>query len=229
MPSANHLGTRQRGSFAECLLLTLGKLYFFSHLTFKLFLQSSYNIWYSMFQCGTFLGLFLHFFNLFHLIKFSWIIQIITASHSNNEKMNGKMIFMLFSIMWGRIQKQTTNFEHLVYETRPWTCGRVVFKFYKKANEVQKSWNLSRCHDIICGRCDKKLRRFCASCHVRCLPPRRPLHEIIKLLRRFFGLQALYVTTCAKHSQFLSQPPHMISWHLDKFHDFRTSFAFYRI
>ena len=39
------------------------------------------------------------FFNLFHLIEFSLIIQIITASHSNNEKMNGKMIFMLFSIM----------------------------------------------------------------------------------------------------------------------------------
>jgi len=39
-----------------------------------------------MFQCGTFLGLFLYFFNLFHLIEFSWIIQIITASHSNNEK-----------------------------------------------------------------------------------------------------------------------------------------------
>ena len=28
---------------------------------------------------------------------------------------------------------------------------------------------------------------------------------------------------------FLPQPPHMISWHLIKFHDFRTSFAFYRI
>ena len=42
------------------------------------------------------------------------------------------MIFMLFSIMWGRIQEQTTNFEHLVHETWPQTCGRVIFKFYKK-------------------------------------------------------------------------------------------------
>ena len=61
-------------------------LIFFSLLTSKLFLQSSYNTWYSMFQCGIFLGLFLYFFNLFQLIEFSWIIQIITASHSNNEK-----------------------------------------------------------------------------------------------------------------------------------------------
>ena len=26
------------------------------------------------------------FFNLFYLIEFSWTVQIITASHSNNEK-----------------------------------------------------------------------------------------------------------------------------------------------
>ena len=38
-----------------------------------------------MFQCGTFLELFLYFFNLFHLIEFSWIIQIITASHEKNS------------------------------------------------------------------------------------------------------------------------------------------------
>ena len=44
---------------------------FFLFLTSKLFLQSSYNTWYSMFQCGTFLILFLYFFNLFHLIEFS--------------------------------------------------------------------------------------------------------------------------------------------------------------
>ena len=99
-----------------------------------------------MFQCGTFLRLFLYFFNLFHLIEFSWIIQIITASHSNNEKMNGKMIFMLFSIMWGRIQEQTTNFEYLIHETWPRTCGRVVFKFYKKQ---MKTENLETCRDVM--------------------------------------------------------------------------------
>jgi hypothetical protein len=31
------------------------------------------------------------------------------------------------------------------------------------------------------------------------------------------------------HLKFLSQTPHMISRYLVKFHDFRTSFAFYRI
>ena len=99
-----------------------------------------------MFQCGIFFGRFLYFFNLFHLIEFSWIIQIITASHSNNEKMNGKMIFMIFSIIWGRIQEQTTNFEHLVHETWPRTCGRVVFKFYKKQT---KSKNHETCQDVM--------------------------------------------------------------------------------
>ena len=176
-----------------------------------------------MFQCGTFLGLFLYFFNLFHLSEFSWIIQIITASHLNNKKINGKMIFMLFSIMWGRIQEQTTNFEHLVHETWPRTCGWVVFKFYKKANEVQKSWNLLRCHDIICGGYDKNLRRFRVSCHVRCLQPRRPLHKIMKLLRRFFSLQASYVTTCAKPSQIFftaSTYDIMTYWQVSWFSDF---------
>ena len=100
--SANQ-NTRQRAAAANGwqppLTLTLGKAVicrvsffdtrqtiFFSLLTSKLFLRSSYNTWYSMFQCGTFLGLFLYLFNLFHLIEFSWIIQIIIASHSNNEK-----------------------------------------------------------------------------------------------------------------------------------------------
>ena len=52
------------------------------------------------------------------------------------------MIFMLFSIMWGRNQEQTTNFEHLVHETWPRTCGRVVFKLYKKQtkSENHETW-----------------------------------------------------------------------------------------
>ena len=116
-----------------------------------------------MFQCGTFLRLFLYFFNLFHLIEFSWIIQIITASHSNNEKMNEKMIFMLFSIMWGHIQEQTINFEHHVHETWPRTYGRVVFKFYKKQTKTE---NLETCRDVMISYVEamiKKLRRFRAS------------------------------------------------------------------
>ena len=53
---------------------------------------------------------------------------------------------MLFSIKWGRIQDQTTNFEHLVHKTWPWTCGRVVFKFYKKQT---KSENHETCQDVM--------------------------------------------------------------------------------
>ena len=43
----------------------------------------------------------------------------------------------VFSIMWGRIQDQTTNFKHLVHETWPRTRGRVVFKFYKKQTKSE--------------------------------------------------------------------------------------------
>ena len=112
-----------------------------------------------MFQCDTFLGLFLYFFNLFHLIEFSWIMQIITASHSNNEK----MIFMLFSIMWGRIQEQTTNFEHLVHETWPRTCGRVVFKFYKKQT---KSENHETCQDVMISYVEAMIKIWEGLVHV---------------------------------------------------------------
>ena len=109
------------------------------------------------------------------------------------------MIFMLFSIMWGRIQEQTTNFKHLVHETWPQTCGRVVFKFYKKANEFRKLWNLSRCHDIICGGCDKNLRRFRTSCHVRFKNLRR---SFMILWRGRRGGKHRMWQTCAKPPQF---------------------------
>ena len=62
------------------------------------------------------------------------------------KKINGKIIFMLFSIMWGRIQEHTTNFEHLVHETWPRTCGRVVFKFYKKQTKFE---NHEICQDVM--------------------------------------------------------------------------------
>ena len=48
--------------------------------------------------------------------------------------------------MWGRIQEQTTNFEHLVHETWPQTCGRVVFKFYKKQTKFE---NYETCRDVM--------------------------------------------------------------------------------
>ena len=134
-----------------------------------------------------------------------------------------KLIVMLVSVVRGRVQERTRNFGHLVHETWPRTCVRSVFKFYKKTNEVRKSWNLLRYRDIIYGGYDKNFRRFRARCHVRCLPPRRPLQEIMKLLRRFFGLQASYVTTCAKPAQiFITASPYeiMTSWQVSWFSDF---------
>ena len=144
--------------------------------------------------------------------------------------MNRKMIFMLFSIMWGRIQEQTTNFEHLVHETWPRTCGRIVFKFYKKANEVRKSWKLSRCQDIICGGCDKKIEEVS---HKFVTYNAYHLVGLFAKSWNFFGDSSVCKHRTWQFTRnlrnFLSQPPHMISWHLNKFHDFQTSFAFYRI
>ena len=82
--------TRQRGSFAECHFLTLGKPYFFHFWPPNIFYSPHTIPGTPCSNAAHFSDFFLYFFNLFHLIEFSWIIQIITTSHSNNEKMNGK-------------------------------------------------------------------------------------------------------------------------------------------
>jgi len=64
---------------------------------------------------------------------------------------------------------------------------------------------------------------------VRCLKPIRAAHEIKKPIRIFSGLYASYVITFRNFVKFLPQPLHIISWHHDKFHDFLTMFAFYKI
>ena len=71
--------------FAECYFLTLRKPYFFTFdlQTFSTVLRQYLVLHVPMWHIS---WTFLYFFNLFHLIEFSWIIQIITASHSNNEK-----------------------------------------------------------------------------------------------------------------------------------------------
>ena len=77
---------------------------------------------------------------------------------------------MLLSPFWSLTREMKRIFEHFVQKTRPRTCGRMVFKFFKKkANKVWKPGDLSRCDDIIRGGCGKKLRRFRTICHVRCL------------------------------------------------------------
>ena len=42
------------------------------------------------------------------------------------------MIFMLLSPVRGLTQEMKRNFEHLVQETGPQTCGRLAFKLQKK-------------------------------------------------------------------------------------------------
>ena len=134
-----------------------------------------------------------------------------------------KMIFMVLSVVWGRIQEWTRNFKHLVHETWPRTCGRVDFKFYKKQT---KSENHQTCQDVKISYVEAMIKKwggFAQICHVRCLPPHRPLHQIMKLLRRFFGSQASYVTTCAKSSQiFITASTYdiMTSWQVSWFSDF---------
>ena len=143
--------------------------------------------------------------------------------------MNGKMIFMLFSIIWGHIQEHTTNFEHLVHETWPRTCGRVVFKFYKKQTKTE---NLETCRDVMISYVEAVIKNWESFAQVVTHDDCKP-----KNLRRSFMISSRDWRG-GKHRtwqlqqnllKFLSQPPHMISWHLDKFHDFQTSFAFYRI
>jgi hypothetical protein len=131
----------------------------------------------------------LYLVNLFHLIVFLRIIQIWTASHSNNgKKWMEKMIFMLSSLSWGRIQEQTINFEHLVPEACPRTCGRVAFKLYKRQT---KSKNHKTYRDVMISYVEamiKKLRSYHESFHVRYLESEESPHEIMKLLHRFFGV-----------------------------------------
>ena len=95
------------------------------------------------------------------------------------------------------------------------------FKFYKKQTKTK---NLETCRDVMISYVEAVIKiwgGFTQVCHVRCLPPRRPLHEIMKLLRRFFGLQASYVTTCAKPSYFFYHSLNI--W----YHDILTNFMIF--
>ena len=140
-----------------------------------------------------------------------------------------KMIFMLFSIMWGHIQDQTTKFEHLVHETWPRTYGWVVFKFYKKQT---KSENHETCQDVMISYVEAVIKIWESFAQVvmydACKPKNLQRSFMISWRGRQGGKHRTW-QLARNLLNFLSQPPHMISWHLDKFHDFRTSFAFYRI
>ena len=83
--------------------------------------------------------------------------------------MSRKMIFMLLSPVWGLIREMKWNFEHLVHETRPRTCGRMVFKFLKKQ---MKSKNHEFCEDLVISYVEAMVKNwegFAQSYHVQCL------------------------------------------------------------
>ena len=137
--------------------------------------------------------------------------------------MNEKMIFMLFSIMWGRIQEQTTNFEHLVYETWPRTCGRIVFKFYKMQT---KSENHETCWDIVISYVEAMIKILEDFVHVVTYDAYKS-----KNLRRSFiiswrgrrGAKPRTWQTCAKPPQFFitaSTYDILTSWQVSWFSDF---------
>jgi len=68
--------------------------------------------------------------------------------------MNGKMIFMLLSILWYLIDEQIRNFKHYVYETWLRICGSIVFEFYKiqiwsESNEICRDVMISYGESVI--------------------------------------------------------------------------------
>ena len=137
------------------------------------------------------------------------------------KKINGKMIFMFFSIMWGRIQDQTINFEHLVHETWPRTRGRVVFKFNKKQT---KSENHETCQDVMISYVEAMIKIWEGFAQVVTYDACKP-----KNLRRSFmiswrgrqGGEHRTWQTCAKPPQFFYHSLHI--W----YHDISTSFKIF--
>jgi hypothetical protein len=100
----------------------------------KLFLLSTYSTYCSMFKF-MYISLCFYYISLIYFIFriFLAISQVWTANASNiRKKWMKKMTFLLVSLIWGCIQEQTRNLEHVVLETWPQTCVRNVWKFYKK-------------------------------------------------------------------------------------------------
>ena len=142
---------------------------------------------------------------------------------------DSKLIVMLVSVVWGRIQERTRNFGHLDHETWLRTCVRSVFKLYKKQ---MKSENHETCQDVMISYVEAVIKIWGGFAQVvtydACKPKNLQRSFMISWRGRRGGKHRTW-QLARNLLKFLSQPPHMISWHLDKFHDFRTSFAFYRI
>ena len=70
---------------------------------------------------------FLYLTKSFHFKQFFELSQIWTESDSKSRvKLSGKMKFMLFNPIWDHTHQMKRNFEHIVHETQPRTCVRIV-------------------------------------------------------------------------------------------------------
>ena len=115
--------------------------------------------------------------------------------------------------MWGRIQEQTTNFEHFVHETWPQTCCRVVFKLYKKQ---MKSENHETCEDVMISYVEVmiKIKKVSRKLSRTMLANRsRPLHEIdlTSVLSATLGKVATFAE-CLSQWRSANQVPLPSAW-----------------
>ena len=111
----------------------------------------------------------LYLINLLFFMDFFGIIQIWTASDSNNRI---KWVEKWYSCYWVRCEALPRKWKEILNLLfRKYDHERVAEWFLnsKKANEVWKSWDLSRSRDIIREGRGKKLRRFHIIYHVQCL------------------------------------------------------------
>jgi hypothetical protein len=129
--------------------VALGKIFFLFFVA-QFFVGPLYSTWKSMFKFGvffTFLIYFVNFFfvslNFFECFKFE--LQVHGIMVFSDSK---KMIFVIFSACWGRIQELTWNFERIVPRTGRGTCGKSVFKLYK----IQRSLKMTKLVEVSCYR-----------------------------------------------------------------------------
>ena len=73
---------------------------------------------------------------------------------------------MLLSLVCGLTQEMKRNFKHLVLETRPQTCGQMVFKFKKKQ---AKSKNHKTCLDLMISYMEAMIKIEHVSHNLSCM------------------------------------------------------------
>ena len=111
----------------------------------------------------------LYLTNLLLFMEFFGISQIWTTSDSNNRI---KWVEKWYSCYWVRCEALPRKWKEFRTSCSENTTKNVWpngFKILKKENEVWKSWDLFRSHDIICGGYGKNLRKFHTIHHVWCL------------------------------------------------------------